>query len=166
MVEDAQGYDVVLVHEASDVLAAMKGTSHPDLVLLSYRLPGLTGQQVSKPSDPAHECTGEMLAHLTNCSMLWQLVRAVRQSHADVPIFALSCPSDGITGAIKGDLYGGSLQDWLKLPVDASEAIARVEGALRHQVCCFLSRCNKDSVDRFDMVVCARAVPGSQEVAQ
>lgn len=42
-----QGYDVVLVHEASEVLAAMKGTSHPDLVLLSYKLPGLTGQQVS-----------------------------------------------------------------------------------------------------------------------
>ena len=43
-----QGYDVVLVHEASEVIAAMKGTSHPDLVLLSYKLPGLTGQQVSR----------------------------------------------------------------------------------------------------------------------
>ena len=66
--------------------------------------------------------------------MLQQLVRAVRQSHADVPIFALSLPSDNISGAIKGDLYGGALQDWLKLPLDASEVIARVEGALRHQV--------------------------------
>ena len=41
-----QGYDVVLVHEASDVITTMKGSSHPDLVLLSYKLPGLTGQQV------------------------------------------------------------------------------------------------------------------------
>ncbi len=42
-----QGYDVVLVHEASEAIAAMKGNSHPDLVLLSYRLPGLTGLQVN-----------------------------------------------------------------------------------------------------------------------
>lgn len=42
-----QGYDVVLVHEASEVIAAMKGTTHPDLLLLSYKLPGLTGQQVT-----------------------------------------------------------------------------------------------------------------------
>ena len=98
--------------------------------------------------------------------MSWQLVRAVRQSHADVPIFALSCPSDGITGAIKGDLYGGSLQDWLKLPVDASEAIARVEGALRHQVCCCFTARNRDSKDRPDIIMCACAVSGSQEVAQ
>lgn len=102
----AEGYDVVLVHEASDVIAAMKGSSHPDLVLMSYKLPGLTGQQ---------------------------LVRAVRQSHPDVPIFALSQPVDNTSGVIKGDLYAGALQDWLKLPIDDSEVIARVEGALRHQ---------------------------------
>lgn len=42
-----QGYDVVLVHDASEAIAAMKGNSHPDLVLLSYGLPGLTGPQVS-----------------------------------------------------------------------------------------------------------------------
>lgn len=64
-------------------------------------------------------------------------MRAVRQSHPDVPIFALSQQSDNTNGVIKGDLYGGALQDWLKLPVDASEVIARVEGALRHQVCLF-----------------------------
>lgn len=64
-----------------------------------------------------------------------QLVRAIRQSHPDVPIFALSQNADNTSGVIKGDLYGGALQDWLKLPVDDSEVIARVEGALRHQVC-------------------------------
>lgn len=64
-----------------------------------------------------------------------QLVRAVRQSHPDVPIFALSQPVDNTSGVIKGDLYAGALQDWLKLPIDDSEVIARVEGALRHQVC-------------------------------
>lgn len=71
--------------------------------------------------------------------MLLQLVRAIRQSHADVPIFALSQKTDNTHGVIKGDLYGGALQDWLKLPVDDTEVIARVEGALRHQVCfCYL----------------------------
>ena len=45
-----QGYDVVLVHEASEAIAAMKGNSHPDLVLLSYRLPGLAGSQASHTS--------------------------------------------------------------------------------------------------------------------
>ncbi|DBA72534.1 hypothetical protein WJX79_008201 [Trebouxia sp. C0005] len=102
----AEGYDVVLVHEASEAIAAMKGNSHPDLILLSYRLPGLAGSQV---------------------------VRAIRQSHADLPIFALSQTADNAASAIKGDLYGGAVQDWMKLPADASEVIARVEGALRHQ---------------------------------
>ena len=67
--------------------------------------------------------------------MLLQLVRAVRQSHPDVPIFALSQQVENTSGVIKGDLYSGALQDWLKLPIDDSEVIARVEGALRHQVC-------------------------------
>ena len=67
--------------------------------------------------------------------MCWhQLVRAIRQSHSDLPIFALSQTSDNTAAAIKGDLYGGAVQDWIHLPVDVSEAIARVEGALRHQV--------------------------------
>ena len=65
---------------------------------------------------------------------LHQVVRAIRQSHADLPIFALSQTADNAASAIKGDLYGGAVQDWLKLPADASEVIARVEGALRHQV--------------------------------
>ena len=63
-----------------------------------------------------------------------QVVRAIRQNHADLPIFALSQTADNAASAIKGDLYGGAVQDWLKLPADASEVIARVEGALRHQV--------------------------------
>ena len=54
--------------------------------------------------------------------------------HPDVPVFALSQQADSTSGVIKGDLYTGAVQDWLKLPVDASEVIARVEGALRHQV--------------------------------
>ena len=54
--------------------------------------------------------------------------------HPDVPVFALSQQVDNTSGAIKGDMYTGAVQDWLKLPVDASEVIARVEGALRHQV--------------------------------
>ena len=54
--------------------------------------------------------------------------------HPDVPVFALSQQVDTTNGVIKGDLYTGAVQDWLKLPVDASEVIARVEGALRHQV--------------------------------
>lgn len=54
--------------------------------------------------------------------------------HPDVPIFALSQQVDNTCGVIKGDLYSGAVQDWLRLPVDASEVIARVEGALRHQV--------------------------------
>ena len=55
--------------------------------------------------------------------------------HPDVPVFALSQQVDNTSGVIKGDMYTGAVQDWLKLPVDASEVIARVEGALRHQVC-------------------------------
>jgi len=64
------------------------------------------------------------------------VVRAIRQSHADLPIFALSQTTDNTDASIKGDLYGGAVQDWLRLPADASEAIARVEGALRLQVLC------------------------------
>ena len=63
-----------------------------------------------------------------------QAVRAIRRSHADLPIFALSTAADGTTAAIKGDLYGGAVQDWLRLPMNSGEAIARTEGALRHQV--------------------------------
>ena len=63
-----------------------------------------------------------------------QVVRAIRQSHPDLPIFALSQKTENTTASIKGDLYGGVVQDWLRLPADDSEAIARVEGALRHQV--------------------------------
>lgn len=65
-----------------------------------------------------------------------QLVRAIRQTHPDVPVFALSQQVDNTGGVIKGDMYTGAVQDWLKLPIDASEVIARVEGALRHQVLC------------------------------
>ena len=42
-----QGYDVVLAHDAQAVVEAMKVSPHPDLVLLSYTLSGLTGSQVS-----------------------------------------------------------------------------------------------------------------------
>lgn len=73
-----------------------------------------------------------MCSHILLC--LHQVVRAIRQSHADLPIFALSQTADNAASAIKGDLYGGAVQDWMKLPADASEVIARVEGALRHQV--------------------------------
>ncbi len=140
---------MVLVHEASEAIAAMKGNSHPDLILLSYRLQGLAGPQVSKhtPSCYVHVfrklLDGKSLDHihhaisyflLIEMLCLHQVVRAIRQSHADLPIFALSQTADNAASAIKGDLYGGAVQDWLKLPADASEVIARVEGALRHQV--------------------------------
>ena len=125
-----QGYDVVLVHEASETLSAMKGNSHPDLVLLSYKLPGLTGPQVS--------ASFHVLLHTAPVPNPvpngLQVVRAIRQSHCDLPIFALSQATDNTAAAIKGDLYGGAVQDWLRLPADVGEAIARVEGALRHQV--------------------------------
>ena len=67
-----QGYDVVLVHEASEAIAAMKGNSHPDLILLSYRLPGLTGSQVSKHTPPCYIHVfrkllhGKLLDHIRN----------------------------------------------------------------------------------------------------
>ena len=42
-----QGYDVVLAHDAQAVVESMKASPHPDLVLLSYTLSGLTGSQVN-----------------------------------------------------------------------------------------------------------------------
>ena len=54
--------------------------------------------------------------------------------HPDLPIFAMSKTGDSTAASIKQDLYGGAVQDWLRLPVDDGEAIARTEGALRHQV--------------------------------
>lgn len=42
-----QGYDVVLAQDAQGVLEAVKTSPHPDLVLMNYTLPGLTGSQVS-----------------------------------------------------------------------------------------------------------------------
>ena len=63
-----QGYDVVLVHEASEAIAAMKSATHPDLALLSYKLPGLTGTQVS--SLLTIHFDSQIVPHISSCALL------------------------------------------------------------------------------------------------
>ena len=136
-----QGYDVVLAQDAQGVLEAVKAFPHPDLVLMTYTLPGLTGSQVSAatcccPHSINIRQVSQQLAVslIINRFVVQQVVRAIRRIHPDLPIFALSTSRENTASSIKQDLYGGALQDWLKLPVDDGEAVARTEGALRHQV--------------------------------
>ena len=131
MSKHLQGYDVVLAQDAQGVLEAVKASPHPDLVLMNYVLPGLTGSQVHTQT----VCVANLntVSRLTLRDVL-QLVRAIRRMHPDLPIFAMSKSGDSTASAIKQDLYTGAVQDWLRLPIDDGEAIARTEGVLRHQV--------------------------------